>query len=233
MSVCLRVCVHRRRDVARWCGYSIRPRQCVRKLPGNTWAWCRDKCTLAFAYFSPSRSPYPPSAARRRSVLRSRFYPPLSTFSLLPSLLSFHRPSFTPFFSLDHVSCRAYNRGFEYRTDIYGDRKWERWQHPRTNAMFRVPVVIFTMFHEGNHLSRRTGQIYFGKAFPREILIFRERRSYIRRIGVNKNRSYESERWVWGFLRMTISIIIRGNHNGMFRVIEIVQRTIEATVRSL
>lgn len=25
-------------------------RQCVRKLSGNTWAWCWDKCTLKFAY---------------------------------------------------------------------------------------------------------------------------------------------------------------------------------------
>lgn len=103
------------------CGYSIRPRQCVRKLPGNTWAWCRDKCTLAFAYFSPSRSPYPPggvwSSAQDslRTCLPSLFFP--SPPYYLPTIL----PS-PPFFPLAHTSRRLYNRGSEYRTDVYATK---------------------------------------------------------------------------------------------------------------
>jgi len=78
-------------------GYSIRSRQCVRKLPGNTWAWCRDKCTLAFAYFSPARFPYPPG---RRSILRSD---PIYTCPPSPASLASCLFSSPP--SLSRVSC--------------------------------------------------------------------------------------------------------------------------------
>lgn len=79
-------------------GYSIRSRQCVRKLPGNTWAWCRDKCTLAFAYFSPARFPYPPG---RRSILRSD---PIYTCPPSASLASLLFSPFPPA-PLSRVAC--------------------------------------------------------------------------------------------------------------------------------
>lgn len=65
-----------------------------------------------------------PISSRRRLVLRSRFSPHLFAFSLLPiaSLLSSHHSPVSPFFPLARASRRLYNRGSEYRTDVYATK---------------------------------------------------------------------------------------------------------------
>lgn len=66
-----------------------------------------------------------PISSRRRLVLRSRFSPHLFAFSLLPiaSLLSSYHSPVSPFFPLALVaSRRLYNRGSEYRTDVYATK---------------------------------------------------------------------------------------------------------------
>lgn len=174
----------------RECGYSIRPRQCFRKLPGNTWAWCRDKCTLAFAYFSPSRHPYPPGG------LRSRFYPHLSVFSLSPIAPPYYLPIFPP-------SPRSF-RWLMYLVDhIIGDpnigQTYTRSEVRTTTSADKCDVQnasrhFYDVSRRRSFIEAKRPGFFLRKNIFSRNPDFRKCRSYILRIDVNKNRSYEDEK---------------------------------------
>lgn len=148
LCVCVCVCVAGRMAGGGRRGYSIRCRQCVRKLPGNTWAWCRDKCTLAFAYFSPARFPYPPE---RRSILRSD---PICTCPPSPASLAISFLLSLLLFRVYLVSFIRYrNIGWtqsKVRTAIFADKC----RCHRCRALYFAKIIYKDLVHYTNVSSR-------------------------------------------------------------------------------